>query len=301
MNIDILNEAIGNIDPAIVEAALSDEAVSAKAIPFARRPWMKYAVAAAAFIVVVAAALVAINVTGAWRNDNLVPPNSGTEPPGVITPAGSDGGSENPGSVPGGEGTPVINGDSSQNGGNSGSENHGGQSSTPDKPDGTQTPSTEEPEVVIEGDFLKDNMPAVTYRIAGESRTFVYQKSSVVKTSESGDGKPTYSVVDRYADPAGATISVDADSGDFIKYDSNSDYTDDYSLSVIVNDEEAIEIAKRIILSTDIDFTGLENASILLSSFENGYSVILTVADGSVEVGLNNMGGLLYLTVTNNA
>ena len=265
------------------------------------KPWMKYAVAAAAFVVVVAAALVAINVTGAWRNDNLVPPNSGTETPGVITPAGSDGDSENPGSVPGGEGTPVINGDSSQSGGNSGSENHGGQSSTPDKPDGTQTPSTEEPVVVIEGDFMKDNMPAVTYRIAGESRTFVYQKSSVVKTSESGDGKPTYSVVDRYADPAGATISVDADSGDFIKYDSNSDYTDDYSLSVIVNDEEAIEIAKRIILSTDIDFTGLENASILLSSFENGYSVILTVADGSVEVGLNNMGGLLYLTVTNNA
>ena len=301
MNIDILNRAIGAIDDDLIEAS---EAMpeKAKLSPFARKPWMKWAVVAATFIVVVAGALVAINVTGAWQNSNFVPPNNGaTENPGIVTP--SDGGSENPGSAPGSEGTPAISDNSStQSGRNSGSENHGGQGiETPGKPDGTQTPSTEEPEVVIEGDFMKDNMPAVTYRIAGESRTFVYQKSSVVKTSESGDGKPTYSVIDRYADPAGATISVDADSGDFIKYDSNSDYTDDYSLSVIVNDEEAIEIAKRIILSTDIDFTGLENASILLSSFENGYSVILTVADGSVEVGLNNMGGLLYLTVTNNA
>ena len=268
------------------------------------KPWMKYAVAAAAFIVVVAGALVAINVSGAWRNDNLVHPNSGTENPGVIASTGSDGGepdgssapdSENPGSVPGSEGTPGINSDSSQNGGNSGSENHGGQSSTPDKPDGTQTPSTEEPVVVIEGDFLKDNMPAVTYRIAGESRTFVYQKSSVVKTSESGDGKPTYSVVDRYADPAGATLSVNADTGDLIRYDAND--TSVVNSAEIITKDEARQIAKVIVNNTNIAVRELDSASNSVSYLGDKYYITLTVAEGSVDICLSETGELLYLSI----
>ena len=259
------------------------------------KPWMKYAVAAAAFIVVVAVALVAINVTGAWRNDNLVQPNSGSENPGVITPAGSDGDSENPGSVPGGEGTPVINGDSSQNGGNIGSENHGGQSSTPDKPDGTQTPPSEEPEVVIEGDFMKDNMPAVTYRIAGESRTFVYQKSSVVKTSEGNAGKPTYSVVDRYADPDGATISVDADTGDLMRYDAND--TSVVNSAEIITKDEARQIAKVIVNNTNIAIRELDSASNSVSYLGDRYYITLTVAEGSVDICLSETGELLYLSI----
>ena len=248
------------------------------------KPWMKYAAVAAAFIVVVAAALVAINVSGAWRNDNLVPPNSGNENSGVIASSGSDGGSENPGTAP----------DSSQSGGNSGSENHGGQSSTPDKPDDTQTPPSEEPEVVIEGDFMKDNMPAVTYRIAGESRTFVYQKSSVVKTSEAGDGKPTYSVVDRYADPDGAAISVNADSGDLMRYESG--YVQEYYDSVL-SEEEAIAVAIRVAVASDISLTGFENANSSVWCSENRYYVSLTVIEGNAEVCLNKSGGLLYLVV----
>ena len=273
------------------------------------KPWMKYAAVAAAFIVVVAAALVAINVSGAWRNDNLVHPNSGTETPGVIASTGSDGGepdgssapdSENPGSVPGGEGTPVINGDSSQNGGNSGSENHGGQGSeTPDKPDGTQTLPSEEPEVVIEGDFMKDNMPAVTYRIAGESRTFVYQKSSVIKTSESGDGKPTYSVVDRYADPDGATISVNADTGDLMRYDSNCVLTDYYEY--LLPKWKASEIVKRIVSMTDVDSIGFDSAGVSVLFSEDRYCVTLTVAKGSIEVCVDMAGELIYFYVKSNA
>ena len=264
------------------------------------KPWMKYAVAAAAFVVVVAAALVAINVTGAWRNDNLVPPNSGTENPGVITPAGSDGDSENPGSAPGSEGTPAISDNSSsQSGGNSGSENHGGeQSSTPDKPDGTQTPPSEEPEVVIEGDFMKDNMPAVTYRIAGENKTFVYQKSSVIKTSESGDGKPTYSVVDRYADPDGATLSVNADTGAMMRYESGSvqEYYE-WELS----EEEVIAAAIRVASTSDIPLTGFESANSSVWCSGNRYYVSLTVEEGIAEVCFNKFGGLLYLVVKDNA
>ena len=293
MNIDILNRAIGAIDDDLIEAS---EAMpeKAKLSPFARKPWMKWAVVAATFIVVVAGALVAINVTGAWQNSNFVPPNNGaTENPGIVTP--SDGGSENPGSVPGSEGTPAINDNSStQSGGNSGSENHGGQSSTPDKPDGTQTPSTEEPVVVIEGDFMKDNMPAVTYRIAGESRTFVYQKSSVVKTSEAGDGKPTYSVIDRYADPAGAAISVNADSGDLMRYESG--YVQEY-YDIVLSEEEAIAVAIRVAVASDISLTGFENANSSVWCSENRYYVSLTVIEGNAEVCLNKSGGLLYLVV----
>ena len=294
MDIDILNRAIGDIDADLIEAADAPRPV--KAIPFARKPWVKRAAVAAAFIVVVAAALVAIKVTGAWRNDNLVPPNSGNENPGVITPAGSDGDSENPGSVPGSERTPAISDNSSsQNGGNSGSENHGGQGSeTPDKPDGTQTLPSEEPEVVIEGDFMKDNMPAVTYRIDGESRTFVYQKSSVVKTSEAGDGKPTYSVVDRYADHDGATISVNADSGDLMRYESG--YVQEYYDSVL-SEEEAIAVAIRVAVASDISLTGFENANSSVWCSENRYYVSLTVIEGNAEVCLNKSGGLLYLVV----
>ena len=302
MNIYNINQAMGLIDDDLIEAAFYPSEPKAKtaktaffAPDFARRPWMKYAVAAAAFIVVLAGALVAVNVTGAWRNDNLVPPNSGTETPGVITPAGSDGDSENPGSVPGSEGTPVINGDSSQNGGNSGSENHGGQGSeTPGKPDGTQTPPAEEPEVVIEGDFLKNDMPAVTYRIAGESRTFVYQKSSVVKTSESGDGKPTYSVIDRYADPAGATLSVNADTGDLIRYDSNANQGFKDS---VISEEEALETARLVVGSTAIISNVIESVHAATRYSDGCYYVGLTYAEGSIEVCLDKTGELLYLYI----
>ena len=300
MNIYNINQAMGLIDDDLIEAAVYPSEPKAKtaktavfAPDFARRPWMKYAVAAAAFIVVVAAALVAINVTGAWRNDNLVPPNSGNENSGVIASSGSDGGSENPGSVPGSEVTPVINGDSSQNGGNSGSENPGGQSSTPDKPDDTQTPPSEEPEVVIEGDFIKDNMPAVTYRIAGESRTFVYQNSSVVKTSESGDGKPTYSVVDRYADHDGATISVDADTGDLTGYNAGKSHA---YFAGLISEKQAAEIAMRFVLNTDIPIS-VENADVSVRFAEEKYYIDLAVEEGEIEVCLDDKGRLRYMVI----
>ncbi|MBQ9557836.1 MAG: hypothetical protein IJU94_04435 [Clostridia bacterium] len=320
MSIYNINQAMGLIDDDLIEAAVYPSEPKAKtaktavfAPDFARRPWVKYAVAAAAFIVVVAGALVAINVTGAWRNDNLVPPNSGSENPGVIPSTGSDSGepdgrsapdSENPGSAPGSEGTPAISDNSSaQSGGNSDSENHGGRSSTPDKPDGTQTPPSEEPEVVIEGDFMKDNMPAVTYRIAGESRTFVYQKSSVVKTSESGDGKPTYSVVDRYADHDGATLSVNADTGELIQYVANRPSS--LSPAGGISEADAVEEARHIALNTDIAVNGVENAVVAnkisdegyYSISDEGYCVALLADDGVVEVCLDNTGNLLYLSV----
>ena len=305
MNIDILNEAIGKIDPAIVEAALSDEAVSAKAIPFARKPWTKRVAAAAAFIVVVAGALVAINVTGAWRNGNLVPPNSGTENPGVIASTGSDSGEPDGSSAPdsknpGSEGTPAISDNSSaQSGGNSGSENHGGQGiETPGKPDGTQTPSTEEPEVVIEGDFMKDNMPAVTYRIAGESKTFVYQKSSVIKVSADAapDGNVSYYVVDRYADTDGAALSVNADSGELIRYDADKK-PQSFVTASLINEDKAKEIAVQVVLNTDVPFNPLEEANVSVKYSNKKYFVVIDATEGGIEVCISRTGKLLFLSI----
>ena len=78
MNIDTVRKAIGDIDADLIEAADAEpEAATEKAI----RPWMKWAAAAAAFIVVVAGAFIALNATGvigtvAENNPNLGRPSS---------------------------------------------------------------------------------------------------------------------------------------------------------------------------------------------------------------------------------
>ena len=76
------------IDADLIEAAVypsGAEAKKTKTAVFAPKPWMKWAAAAAVFVVVVAGALVALNVTGAWRNGGVADPGgSGDEHSGVI-------------------------------------------------------------------------------------------------------------------------------------------------------------------------------------------------------------------------
>lgn len=313
MNYELINETIGLMDFDLIEAAdeAPQSAGAVRVTPFVKRPWLKWAAAAVAIVVIAGGTPLALKAIGSFRNENFVSPNgSGNGNSGVVTPidsseseSGEQESSSEPessGSLPDGSEKPVADSDShSRGGGNvsSGGE-HSAPDETPDKPDDTQTPPAEEPEVVIEGDFLKDNMPAVTYRIAGESRTFVYQKSSVVKTSESGDGKLTYSVVDRYADPDGATLSVNADTGDLIRYESGSDY--EY-VDFVLSEEELIDAAIRVAATSDIPLTGFENANSSVWSSENRYYVSLTVVEGIAEVCFNKSGELLYLGVKDNA
>lgn len=79
---------MGLIDEKLIEAAVypsGAEAKKTKTSVFAPKPWMKWAAAAAVFVVVVAGALVALNVTGAWRSGGVADPNgSGDEHSGVI-------------------------------------------------------------------------------------------------------------------------------------------------------------------------------------------------------------------------
>lgn len=88
MSIYNVNKAMGMIDADLIEAAVypsGAEAKKTKTAVFAPKPWMKWAAAAAVFVVVVAGALVALNVTGAWRSGGVADPNgSGDEHSGVI-------------------------------------------------------------------------------------------------------------------------------------------------------------------------------------------------------------------------
>ena len=93
MSIYNKNQAMGMIDADLIEAAVypsGAEAKKTKTAVFAPKPWMKWAAVAAAFVVVIAGALVALNVTGAWRSGGVADPGgSGDEHSGVIASSGS--------------------------------------------------------------------------------------------------------------------------------------------------------------------------------------------------------------------
>ena len=322
MNIDILNEAIGNIDPAIVEAALSDEAVSAKAIPFARKPWVKRLAAAAAFVVVVAAALVAINVTGAWRNDSFVTPSSSAESDNtaVIPSSEADSGSsgqdsssehENPDVVSSSEGT-ALTGDSSsgyvgsdipandeqtpQGGGSSSSESAGGTDVAP--PDDPDNPGTtvggDSPHEFDEGDFVKENMPPLTYRIMGEIKTFNYLNSSAIKEGYATEESESY-VVDHYIGSDWSSISILSSTGELRSYGVDLYHTG--SIDSDVSEQYLMRFAKSAALDTDIALSGLESASTSVLYYHGKYYVTLAVPEGSVIFCFTNRGEFEYLVV----
>ena len=174
-----------------------------------------------------------------------------------------------------------------------GSGTSGGSST--ERPDGTvsssETPSGYGPYVYTEGEFIKDNMPAATYKINGENRSFVYQKSSVVRI----EGEAGYRVLDHYADASGATISTNAESGELVEYGAGN--SDNIADDLMISENEAIARAKRILINTDIDLEGLEDASAIVRYTDDGYYVVLTTMDGSAETCFNKDGGLLSLSV----
>ena len=64
MNIDNIKNAIGNIDDDLIEAADTQPQKKAKTSVFAEKPWLKWAAAAAALVVIAAGVLITLNVTG---------------------------------------------------------------------------------------------------------------------------------------------------------------------------------------------------------------------------------------------
>ena len=215
MNIDILNEAIGGIDASIVEEALADGEKKPKVTAFAQRPWLKWAAAAVAIVVIAAGTPLALKAIGSFRNENFVAPN-GSGNSGIVAPVDSgESESSEPesGSAPELDNTdvvsnssdvPVANSDPSQSGSEGvSSETHTGEQGSetpetpnqPEKPDkpndpyypfdpddiyGTPYLKWEEPSGET-GELIKTNMPAVTYLINGKALTFSYQNLFILK------------------------------------------------------------------------------------------------------------------------
>ncbi len=302
MNIDILNEAIGGIDASIVEEALADGEKKPKLTAFAQRPWLKWAAAAVAIVVIAAGTPLALKAIGSFRNENFVAPN-GSGNSGIVAPV--DSGESESGESENSSAPESENNASSEQSGESrsrGSDAPGVSSSnTTDEPvSSSETPAdstsgtadSDGPPGTPEGEFIKDNMPAATYKINGENRSFVYQKSSVVKI----DGEAGYRVIDHSADADGATISVNADSGDLIRYDANPEISDD--IESVINEKKLIKAAKHIAMSSDIDLIGLESASASVTISNDTYSVSLNVPSGNVEVCVHKAGDLLSIRIT---
>ena len=284
-----LLEMMEFIDPEYIEAA---DALPEKTVITSFRPWMKWAVAAILIVVIGVGTPVALNMMGVFRNENYVAPN-GSGSSGFVAPA--DGSSES-GSGQSPEGESSSKADEPSNSGetpSSSSDQPGGSSSeTPDvsSPGTSESDAPEQPE----GDFVKDNMPAVTYRINGEYKTFDYQSSTAVTDSGSS------CVIDRYVGSDGSTVSVDAGAGEVMRYEKG-----DTQLGNLVDcdldSESAVNMARNVLINSDISINGIENASISIRYSYDIYYISFAFIERSAEVCLNNTGELQYFVINNDA
>ena len=317
MKLNILQEAIGQIDFDLIEESETAPEKAARVTAFAK-PWMKWAVAAVLIIVIGVGTPVALRMMGAFRSDNLVAPGSesgGSEDGhGIITPVDS--------SEPESSSAPEVEPEpdasvsenrshnaSSERGSESGGASNGGQT-VPEKPVDTDPPQNEDPPAppdeppaeYFEGEFVKDDMPAVTYRINGEEKTFTYQKSTYKKkTADMAlDGNGGNYVVDHYVDGNGNTVSKSSDSKGLIQYEKDGCFIDS-NLNGRISEEEAIETAKYVVMNTDLTINRSDNLIVSVRCSSNRYSVTFKTEEMSVEVCLDMSGALQYLAVKKNA
>ena len=312
MKLDMLHEAIGLIDFDLIEESEAAPEKAARVTAFAK-PWMKWAVAAVLIIVIGVGTPVALNMMGAFRNENFVSPSGGNDNSGVVTPVdGSEDESGEPdsssepasGSSEGEKpqhsdssehsSEPPTHSDSSEHSGESenpsgsGQEPASGSSETQDEPGTGGEPGSEGP---TSGEFIKDNMPAVTYKINGEYKTFDYQSSTEVVDSGS-----SY-VVDYYKNRHGSTVSKYADAEGFFRYEETEFKPSSGVPPVILSEEEAIKEAENILFNTDITITGLENAGVTVQLIVDKYCVVFSVGKADVEVCLYTTGDFVYIAI----
>ena len=321
-----LNNAITNIDDDIIEAALDATPETVKAAPvtaFTNKPWLKWAAAAAVFVIV-AAAPFAMYKLGVFRSDNLVAPSSDSgsssseeDAPSVVTPiedSGSDVGESDSGSVP------DLGSESTSNSGEkptntAPSEFSSGESQVNNTEQGglshempTDPGFDQSSQPVLGGDFtggsfVKDDMPPVTYLINGEYKTFSYMDSNYIALGNGQDinGDEGCIVIDRYIDEEGdSAVSRSADSGELVSYGAHAFHTEGFR-SVLQSEEEIVETARLTVLNTDIPLSGIETASASIRVVDDKYYVTLTVPEGQVEVCIDNRGGLIDFIVMNDA
>lgn len=316
---------------------------AARLTAFAKKPWLKWVAAAVAIVVIAAGTTLALKAIGSFGNDNFVAPNgSEGEAPGIIS--SSEGGEPNNSSEPAPEkdhGEASVpeenqgsNSSGSKNNGHTGSaaaptptdgENAAGTGGgehgavTPAEPDdNNKTDYPFDPDKIYgsgnfelgapsgeSGVFIKDDMPAVMYRINGENKRFNYLNSTIIRKSAGMDldGNGGYYIVDQYVDAKGDTIMKYEGSEELMCFESENyqslgnpdDLTlvDNTDMSGIVG----TVLAKSAALKTDVTFDGLESASSSVRSSENEYYVTLTVDEGEVDVCVDTVGRLLNLEV----
>ena len=304
MNGSQMLDIMGLIDPAFIEEAETASACAepARVSVFKKRPWVKWAAAAAAVLIVAAGAPGAIYMMRNFGSGGFVDPN-GSVAPGIVSPA--DGGS----SVPSGEGE-AQGGSDAESGSKpkapDSSVAHGNESSSaapggnkPANDPGTITSDASSSDIT-EGEFIKDNMPAVSYRINGSSKTFEYENSFLKKVSPDKrlEGEVSYYVIDNYVAADGSTVSKNADSPEFMQYVAPESTLLHLQSSLSV--DKAVDKAKQIVTNSNIFINGLENSEISLQTFENRYLIIIKAADSTVSVKINFYGDLMSISVEKN-
>ena len=314
MKLDMLHEAIGLIDFDLIEESEAAPEKAARVTAFAK-PWMKWAVAAVLAVVIGVGTPVALRMMGVFRNENFVSPSGGNDNSGVVTPVGSsedESGEPDSSSEPASgssEGEKPQHGDSSEHSSepptHSDSSEQSGES---ENPSGSgQVPQSETsatwddpgtggepgPEGPTSGEFIKDNMPPITYRIAGESKTFSYTVSEWV-TTHWASVETRYSI-DRYVGSDGSSVLINSETGKLIQYEMTV-LPGDPPLSV-TSEVEATELAKLAVLDTDIALSGIENAEVSVQESAKGYYITLTVPEGKVYVSVDTQGSLMGIYV----
>ena len=317
MNYELINETIGLMDFDLIEAAdeAPQSAGAARVTPFVKRPWLKWAAAAVAIVVIAAGTPLALKAIGSFRNENFVAPN-GSGNSGIVAPVDS---SESESGEPDSSSAPDSeNNASSEQSGESrprGDKTPGGSSSdTSDEPvSSSETPDvsssetsggsssgtadSDSPSGAPEGEFIKDDMPPLTCRINGESKTFSYTVSEWAVESPSTDFEDylSYYVIDHYLGSDGSTVLINSETGKLIQYE-RTVLPGDSPLSV-ASEVEAAELAKLAVLNTDIALSGLENAEVSVQTSAKGYYVTLAVPEGKVYVSVDTQGSLLGIYV----
>lgn len=289
MNYELINEIIGLIDFDLIEAAAAAPAIAQKG---AVKPWLKWAAAAVAIAVIAIGTPIALNMMGVFKNDNIVAPSGGSDNSAVISPIDSSEDESSSEQSSEDSESQAHNGQSqysSESPAQSGGEGTSGSSTeTPDE-SSSGTPSGDLPDQP-EGEFVKDNMPAVTYKINGEYKTFNYQNSTAVVDSGS-----SY-VIDHYVCADGNAVSKYADAEGFLQYtNNNADMIPGIEKEITA--EEAIDAAIIFVLNTDIEISGLETSSISFVYSDGIYSIVFVANMGDVEVCVDKTGRLKSLSV----
>ena len=320
MNIDKLNDAIGQIDFDLVEAA---DKAGKKAKVTAFKPWLKWTAAAVAIVIFAVGMPIALNMMGVFKSDNIVAPgsdNSGSssedDRSGAVTPidSNSDTGEPESSSTPDSEAEPASNsgakpprsvsasqGSAKPSEGESSSA-QSGEHTKPETPVEPTTPPDEPPPEPTEGEFIKEDMPAVTFRIGGEEKMFSYQSSTCIKRTAdtSIDGSDGNYVIDYYVDNDGGTIIKSEDSESLIRYE-KSVFMMDMPDNERISEREAIEIAEYIVINTDLPIGEFNYVTTSVRYSFNRYYVSFITSEGSVEICLDKLGGLQYLSVKKDA